>query len=102
MTLNIPHYRYIRSYPFLDADDYKIELEEYKSVRETKMGYWLEINRYKEKFVLKVSTKRYAYPTKKEAFNNFKIRTKRSLEYSRRDSNNALIFLKLIKDFKIT
>ena len=94
------HYRYERYYGY-DVKDRKIELIEFKTLRETKNGYWIELYMGKEKFVLKTSRKRYAYPTKQEAFKSFEIRTKHSLKYARRDMKNAEYFLQACESFII-
>ena len=95
------HYRYERKYPIFGPDKEEIELLEFKSVRETTYGYWLKIPYSKDKFVLKVSNKRYAYPTKEEAFNSFRIRTLKSKDYAERDLDNAMIFIKLIDEHEL-
>lgn len=104
MSLNIPHYRYERKYLYFGkiGDKNKaIELLEFKAVRETKHGYWLKLNNYKEKFVLKLSQKRYAYPTKEDAFNSFRIRTIKSFHYASRDVDNAKSFIDLINNHEM-
>jgi len=81
-----------------------IELIEFETVKETTYGYWIRLKDSpysKQKFVLKQSKKRYAYPTKDEAFNSFRVRTYKSLEYAKRDVENATDFVKLIEDFEI-
>lgn len=93
------HYRYERKYS-LHGSKTVIELVEFKTLRKTYSGYWIQEMGYswrKEIFVLKESRKRYAYPTKKEAFNSFRIRTKKSLAYAERDFDNSRLFLELIK-----
>ena len=90
------HYRYERHYPFYESDKKVIKLFEFETVRETPSGYWLKMPCRKEKFVLKDSKRRYAYPTKKEAFNSFKIRTLKSKNYAERDLDNAKCFIELI------
>jgi len=58
----------------------KLKLRIFKLLRETEKGYWIDLE-YKDRWISKTSTKRYAYPTKKEALNNFIIRTKRRLQF---------------------
>ena len=114
--LKIKHYRYERFYPF-DDDGLPVENENpsiilmtFETLRETPGGYWIKIGETiaiglglipNEKFVLKDSNKRYAYPTKKEAFNSFTIRTRKSLSYAKRDLKNAKHFLKLVNETDI-
>jgi len=102
----LTHYRYVREYPcYEELGQISIGLVEFETVRETPCGYWIKLkgasSYYKQKFVLKNSTKRYAYPTKEEAFESFRIRTSRSLGYAKRDVRNAAEFMKLIADFEI-
>jgi len=98
------HYRYERGYSIFDENTKytcKIELIEFYTTKETDCGYWIKevLNTWKsERFVLKQSNKRYAYPTTKEAFNSFKIRTNKSLGYARGNVHNAKVFLELIKE----
>lgn len=88
----------------------RIELIEFESVKETRGGYWIIeeslLKYYEQKrsyakpvFVLKQSRKRYAYPTKEEAFKSFEIRSGRRVSYLKRDLNNAEIILNKIKEF---
>lgn len=100
------HYRYIREYPLMeDMGQKRIELIEFETVKETDCGYWIREksgNAYsKKRFVLRLGRKKFAYPTKKEAFNSFVIRTKKSLGYAKRDMCNALDFIDLINKFNI-
>ena len=101
MTLKeITHYRYVRDYGFFQPLCERIELVKFKTLRETKQGYWIGEGDAEERFVLKDSRKRYAYPTKKEAFNSFKIRTRKSAGYAQKDLDNARRFLDLIDKFE--
>lgn len=98
------HYRYEREYPFMDdLGEMRINLVEFETVKETKCGCWIKRKGYfrGEKFVLKDARKKYAYPTKGEAFRSFRIRTSKSLEYAKRDVRNAAIFMKLIAEAEI-
>lgn len=77
-------YRYEYSaYPDITnlSYDTSIYLTTYKLVKETPAGYWIgfEHSKNKHKWVAKVGKKKYAYPTKEEAFINLKLRTKRRL-----------------------
>jgi len=106
------HYRYVREYPLnWDTEppdqEGKIKLVEFEAIRETPSGYWIkELSAWgfatKPRFVLKVSRKRFAYQTKKEAFKSFKIRTNKSWGYAERDLNNAKMFFKLIEGFDLS
>lgn len=106
MKVQLTHYRYIREYPFFeDEGEKRIEIEEFETVKETPCGYWIKPKGssplYKQRFVLKVSRKKYAYTNKEDAFESFRIRTSKSLGYAKRDVKNAAEFMKLIADFEI-
>lgn len=54
----------------------------YKVLRHTNKGVWLEMGYgIKPKFVLNNARKRFAYPTKKEALESFRMRKLRQIEY---------------------
>ena len=68
------------SYNAFDEVVYKttIQLTEYKMVKETPKGYWIDVNGWNKVYwVSKTARKRHAYPTKEEAMVSFVIRTKR-------------------------
>lgn len=56
---------------------YKIVLKTLQILKETPKGYWIRDRHYWKKWVSKDARKRYAYPTKKEALFNFKLRKER-------------------------
>ena len=99
---NITHYRYERRYPLWD-DKYSLELVSFRTVKETSKGYWITASCLgnKNKFVLKESKKRYAYPTKEEALENFIKRTENCVQYAKDNLKHAELFLKTAKEFKI-
>lgn len=87
----------------------ELELSVYKLYKETPKGYWIGIGNYHPKsplrhscrWVSKTSKKRYAYPTKAEALNNFIKRTERRLDYIKRDLDaceDGLILAKKIQN----
>ena len=51
-------------------------------VKETEKGYWITERDWPsyKKWIPKQSKKRFAYPTKKEALNNYILRTKRRMK----------------------
>lgn len=53
---------------------YKIVLKTLQIIKETPKGYWIRDHIYWKRWVSKDGRKRYAYPTKAEALNNFKLR----------------------------
>ena len=59
---------------------YKIVLKELKILKETKCGYWVRHLMYWKKWVSKDTTRRFAYPTKKEALFHFKKRKEKQLK----------------------
>jgi hypothetical protein len=83
---------------FLDSD-YPVKVissytrlvcHEYNLFKETPKGYWIGYGSLgglhgKQRWVSKTSKKRYAYPTKEEALNNFIKRTERRIEYLETD-----------------
>lgn len=56
-------------------------LNTFDFIRETPQGYWIKSSETwkspPERWIPKVSRKRYAYPTKKEALNSYIIRSRR-------------------------
>jgi hypothetical protein len=102
-------YRYTDSH---DAYGYAhIELSLYVLLRETPCGYWIApkwaVNRCsitKEKYkkwISKDSKKRFAYPTKKEALQNFEKRKLRQIwwgEYNTERAKSALSELSSIRE----
>lgn len=63
-----------------DEGPARIVRYEFRVLRETRAGVWLDVWG-KEKFVLKIARKRYAYPTDELARNSFEIRKKKQLGY---------------------
>lgn len=78
-------YRYvIRDYGESYLLNVKVALEEYNLHKETPKGYWIGYGSLsgligKSIWVSKTSKKRFAYPSKQEALNNFILRTQRRL-----------------------
>jgi hypothetical protein len=76
----------------------KLEISVFSLFKETEKGYWIGYEELKNlkstsKWVSKTSKKRYAYPSKKEALNNFIKRTERRisiLQYQKESSSIAL------------
>jgi hypothetical protein len=56
-----------------------IELRKYVVVRETLKGVWIDKPFFGEKFILNSARKRFAYPTKEEAWESFKRRKRRQM-----------------------
>ncbi len=102
MEKEITHYRYEREYPLFD-NKYKLRLEVFDVIKETKHGYWISQKGFSswKKFVLKVSAKRYAYPTKEQALNNFILRTRSAKKYAEANLKHANAFIEAFENFKI-
>lgn len=85
-------------------DNVSIKLEEWKVIKETPKGYW--INRMSgiwwggKRWVSKTSRKRFAYPTKEEALESFLIRKKAHIKHLKRNLTNAEKALELAKNWK--
>lgn len=64
-------YRYETQYSAGGSNS--IQLELFKLIKETDKGYWIKHNDFDmyKKWIPKVSLKRFAYPTKKEALINY-------------------------------
>jgi pyruvate/2-oxoacid:ferredoxin oxidoreductase beta subunit len=102
-------YRYTDSH---DANDITyLDLSVYYLLRETPCGYWIfprwaNSDKTKEKYkkwVPKKSKKRFAYPTKKEAINNFKRRKEMQIwwaEYNIRRARSALSKVEFLEEYK--
>ena len=88
---NIKHYRYTYNLvePDFDFGISEITLIIFDVVETTPSGYWLahEGSRIKQKWVLKDSKKRFAYPTKKEALTSLYHRTVMRRGFLQRDLN---------------
>ncbi len=69
-------YRYSDVY-YGEHHPLRLRLEVLRIVKETKCGYWLTFGfGGKDKFVLKYGWKRYAWPSKEEAYRSYKERKK--------------------------
>lgn len=114
-------YRYNRRYiaigTFGENTKFEIELVEYKVLRTTPMGYWIDMTTWgpkKEKLVLGGSGKRFAHEKKQDALLSFRKRTEWAMLHSKNNLLKAMTFLeeanqmediltpKPIKPFKIT
>lgn len=84
----------------LDIDDnsnVKLRLSEYDVIRNTPKGYVIKVN-YKEKWVPNDTKRRFAYPTKEEAMNNFVKRTQRSIWIMKHNIEFAKLALKEVEN----
>lgn len=101
-------YRYEREYIHYNdgqLKEYAITLKEYEVWKTTPCGYWINKPLYirqKGKFILSGTTgRRYAYATKEDAWNSFKIRTRKSLMHCKAALKRAEIFAKMIEEVKV-
>lgn len=65
--------------------DNRLEVVEFQVLRETPKGYWINLAyggymMKSEKWVSKISRKRFAYPTKDEALDSFIARKKKQIQ----------------------
>jgi len=79
---------------FFYIPECEVTLLTFPLVRETPKGYWILDELDLEKWISKTSRKRFAYPTKKEAFLNFKKRTEKRLKILSHQVNLCKIALK--------
>lgn len=86
----------------------KVELRTYNLLKETPKGYWigyesLEIGSLRSKgiWVSKTSRKRFAYPTKKEALDNFIKRNEKRIEILKRQIFSCQIAVMSAKEINI-
>lgn len=98
-------YRYEVEKFWRDEDTYvtKLTLREYSVVKTTLRGVWINPStcffKMTNKWVSLSSKKRYAYPTKEEAFNSLVIRNRKRIQYLERDLDFAKDGKILIENF---
>ena len=86
-----------------------IILDEYNLIKETPKGYWIGYGEYGNpnvfqslnKWVSKTSKKRYAYPTKEDALNNFIKRNERRIKILQRQLTCCQIAVDIAKSMNI-
>ncbi len=109
-------YRYeARTYAVLSDDEYvspkisipELELMEFNLHKETPKGYWIGYGksyqnlRSYSRWVSKTSRKRYAYPTKEEALQNYILRTERRIKILKNQLYDCQFSLKNAKAIKL-
>ena len=78
----------------------EVQLRTFIVKKETPKGYWLyPDNCGRERWVSKTSKKRYAYPTKEEAFESLGIRKQRQLEHCEQNLEKAKAELLAVQNF---
>ena len=90
-------YRYERDK--LSSEFDKLKLIEFSLVKETQKGNWICQGRSyglkgENTWVSNTSKKRYAYPTKNEALNNYILRTERRVKYLESDLSTTKYLLR--------
>ena len=87
----------------LEIHSAKLKLIEFSLVKQTPKGYWIgeyynsTIPYYATKWISKTSKKRYAYPTKEEALNNYIKRTEIRIEILSGQLSSSKVGLNLAK-----
>lgn len=77
---------------------YSLELRTYYIVKETPKGYWIGISpNYSDRWVSKISRKRFAYPTKEEALVSFEARNNRMMKILNHQLSGRKQAVELIK-----
>lgn len=61
-------YRYVLEYSFEAS---RVSLREFKVIKETEKGYWIEIYYNRKKWVSNFARNRWAHPSKKEALKHY-------------------------------
>ena len=94
-------FRYQRAVQMEEEFEPNLKLLTFDISRETPKGFWIDDRTNYElqvRWVPGYTVRRYAYPTKKEALNNFKERTKRCLFLQECAADNSRQYLNFIKD----
>lgn len=83
----------------------KVELRTYNLFKETEKGFWIGCGKPDGinsplKWVSKTATKRFAYPTKEEALENFIKRNERRIQILKRQSWCCEIAVSIAKNMK--
>ncbi len=82
----------------LSAESREIICVEYEVIKETNKSWIINVDN-KKRVVSKQSKRKYAYPTIKEAMNNFILRTKKHLEILKYQINDAEAYLNIAEKF---
>lgn len=87
-----------------------LECREYVLIKETPKGYWVGFCPYKpqydnwkyiwKKWIPKKAKKRFAYPTKEEALNNYILRTERRINILNKQIEFCMSALSIAKSKK--
>ena len=67
------------------------DIEAFRIVKRTECGVWIHLGYgVKDKFILNGARKRYAYPTKADALESYRIRKLRQIEHCREGERRAI------------
>lgn len=81
------------------ASDIQIDLRIYNLVKETPKGYWIDRSNWFDKhWIPKTSRKRFAYPTKEEAWLNFTKRIEKRHRLAKHQVDICELALREIKE----
>lgn len=72
-----------------------VELEVWREIKKTPKGAWIERSYGQKKFVLDAGRKRYAWPTKEEAWESFLARKRKQVKHLKRQLVAAELALDL-------
>lgn len=92
--------KFYRYHDYQSHNGINIDLSEFELLRETKCGYWIipmcfvDYSNIKtvekvKRWISKTSSKRFAYPTKKEAAGNLICRKRKQIKHSEYFMNRA-------------
>lgn len=79
------------------TEDYYPRLIEFTPVSSTARGYWIRDTNNKKRWVSSSGKKRYAYPSKQEAKENYILRTERYIRIMNFNIAKSKVCLKAIK-----
>ncbi len=88
---------------FLELCSVKLKLEEYKVIKKTACGVWINLGVGEKKFVLEKAKKRWACPTIEEALISFEYRKRKQVKILKDQleiSSKALVAAEKLKKSK--
>lgn len=98
-------YRIEEIYNSYELNKVKLQLKKYKIIKRTEKGVWIKLYDIDfcncKKFILLRAKKKFAYKTKEEALESFKIRKNKQIEILRTRLDKIIIALNLANNVKI-
>ena len=98
------HFRFYGSWEWVDGVTCRpyVSLEMWSTLRETPKGRWIvsDYDSQRQRFVLDTGRKRWAYPTKSEAWASFVIRQRHRLFYARKNLEGVEALMVFIDENK--